>query len=75
MEVDCDEFDDEARYFCSLAEQPGTLSQAVVAAARPESPDFGRSLESSRIRASRAFAAFSTPSPTSFRNPPSSAKM
>lgn len=45
MEVDCDEFDDEARYFCSLAEQPGTLSQAVVAAARPESPDFGRSLE------------------------------
>ena len=46
MEVDCDEFDDEARYFCSLAEQPGAFIQAVVAAARPESPDFGRSLES-----------------------------
>jgi predicted TIM-barrel fold metal-dependent hydrolase len=45
MEVDCDEFDDEARYFCSLAEQPGAFIQAVVAAARPESPDFGRSLE------------------------------
>ena len=45
MEVDCEESDDEARYFCTLAEQPGSLIQAVVAAARPESPDFERSLE------------------------------
>ena len=45
MEVDCEESADEARYFCSLAEQPGCLIQAVVAAARPESPDFERNLE------------------------------
>jgi predicted TIM-barrel fold metal-dependent hydrolase len=45
MEVDCEESADEARYFCSLAEQPGSLIQAVVAAARPESPDFERNLE------------------------------
>jgi predicted TIM-barrel fold metal-dependent hydrolase len=45
MEVDCEESDDEARYFCALAEQPGSFIQAVVAAARPESPDFERSLE------------------------------
>lgn len=45
MEVDCEESADEARYFCSLAEQPGCLIQAVVAAARPESPDFKRNLE------------------------------
>ena len=45
MEVDCEESADEARYFCSLAEQPGGLIQAVVAAARPESPDFERNLE------------------------------
>ena len=45
MEVDCEESADEARYFCTLAEQPGSLIQAVVAAARPESPDFERSLE------------------------------
>jgi predicted TIM-barrel fold metal-dependent hydrolase len=44
MEVDCAESADEARYFCSLAEQPGSFIQAVVAAARPESPDFERSL-------------------------------
>ena len=45
MEVDCEESADEARYFCSLAEQPSSLIQAVVAAARPESPDFERNLE------------------------------
>ena len=45
MEVDCEESADEARYFCPLAEQPGCLIQAVVAAARPESPDFERNLE------------------------------
>ena len=45
MEVDCEESADEARYFCSLAEQSGCLIQAVVAAARPESPDFERNLE------------------------------
>ena len=45
MEVDCEESDDEARYFCALAEHPGSFIQAVVAAARPESPDFERSLE------------------------------
>ena len=45
MEVDCEESADEARYFCSLAEQPGGLIQAVVASARPESPDFERNLE------------------------------
>ena len=45
MEVDCEESADEARYFCSLAEQPSCLIQAVVAAARPESPDFERNLE------------------------------
>jgi predicted TIM-barrel fold metal-dependent hydrolase len=45
MEVDCEESDDEARYFCALAEQPGSLIQAVVAAARPESPGFEQSLE------------------------------
>ena len=45
MEVDCEESADEARYFCALAEQPGSFIQAVVAAARPESPDFERSLE------------------------------
>jgi predicted TIM-barrel fold metal-dependent hydrolase len=45
MEVDCEESDDEAHYFCALAEQPGSFIQAVVAAARPESPDFERSLE------------------------------
>ena len=45
MEVDCEESADEARYFCSLAEQPGGLIQAVVAAVRPESPDFERNLE------------------------------
>lgn len=45
MEVDCEESADEARYFCSLAEQPGCLIQAVVAAARPESPDYERNLE------------------------------
>ena len=45
MEVDCEESADEARYFCSLAEQPGCLIQVVVAAARPESPDFERNLE------------------------------
>ena len=45
MEVDCEESADEARYFCSLTEQPGCLIQAVVAAARPESPDFERNLE------------------------------
>ena len=45
MEVDCEESADAARYFCSLAEQPGCLIQAVVAAARPESPDFERNLE------------------------------
>jgi len=43
MEVDCEESADEARYFCDLAEQPGSFIQAVVAAARPESPDFERS--------------------------------
>jgi predicted TIM-barrel fold metal-dependent hydrolase len=45
MEVDCEESDDEAHYFCALAEQPGSFIQAVVAAARPESPDFEQSLE------------------------------
>ena len=45
MEVDCEESADEARYFCSLAEQPGGLIQAVVASVRPESPDFERNLE------------------------------
>lgn len=45
VEVDCEESADEARYFCSLAEQPGSFIQAVVAAARPESPDFERNLE------------------------------
>jgi predicted TIM-barrel fold metal-dependent hydrolase len=45
MEVDCEESADEARYFCSLAKQPGGLIQAVVASVRPESPDFERNLE------------------------------
>jgi predicted TIM-barrel fold metal-dependent hydrolase len=45
MEVDCAESAEEARYFCSLAEKPGALIQAVVAAARPESPGFEKSLE------------------------------
>ena len=45
MEVDCEESDDEAHYFCALAERPGSFIQAVVAAARPESPDFEQSLE------------------------------
>ena len=45
MEVDCEEPADEAHYFCALAEQPGSFIQAVVAAARPESPDFEQSLE------------------------------
>jgi len=45
MEVDCEQSADEARYFCALSEQPGSLIQAVVAAARPESPDFEQSLE------------------------------
>lgn len=45
MEVDCEESASEARHFCTLAEQPGSLIQVVVAAARPESPDFEQSLE------------------------------
>jgi predicted TIM-barrel fold metal-dependent hydrolase len=45
MEVDCEESANEARYFCAVAEQRGSFIQAVVAAARPESPDFERSLE------------------------------
>jgi len=45
MEVDCEESADEAHYFCALAERPGSFIQAVVAAARPESPDFEQSLE------------------------------
>ena len=45
MEVDCEESASEARHFCTLAEQPGSLIQVVVAAARPESLDFEQSLE------------------------------
>jgi predicted TIM-barrel fold metal-dependent hydrolase len=45
MEVDCEESADEAHYFCAIAERPGSFIQAVVPAARPESPDFERSLE------------------------------
>lgn len=45
MEVDCEESSEEAHYFCSKAEDPDGLIRVVVAAGRPESPDFERSLD------------------------------
>lgn len=45
MEVDCEESAEEARYFCSIADQPGSFIQSVVAAARPELPGFERGLD------------------------------
>lgn len=46
MEVDCAESAGEARHFCALADQPGSLVKSIVAAGRPESLDFERYLDS-----------------------------
>lgn len=45
MEVDCEESTAEASRFCSLAEHSESVIRSAVAAARPESPDFERSIE------------------------------
>lgn len=42
MEVDCNDFANEAHYFCSKAEDPEGIIRVVVAAGRPESPEIER---------------------------------
>lgn len=45
MEVDCEEPVDEADHFCRLADEADSVLHAVVASARPESPDFASHLD------------------------------
>ncbi|MEX1119896.1 MAG: amidohydrolase [Terrimicrobiaceae bacterium] len=45
MEVDADESAGEASFFCRLAENPAHRILGVIAAARPENPDFEKYLD------------------------------
>lgn len=45
MEVDADESAGEAAFFCRLAEDPTNKILGVIAAARPENPDFEKYLD------------------------------